>query len=140
MNQTPSSLPAPGFYELIYVSTLTDEASINAVPDITRQARVYNPVLGITGLLVFDGDRFCQQIEGPMPAVVELFDRICRDARHTSVSLLHQGSIGERRFRHFNVGYPTLDDGLTLGEIGQLEGLEAVSAFRTLMASVDMGN
>jgi hypothetical protein len=140
MNQTSSSPPAAGLYELIYVSTLAEEASINAVPDITRQARVHNPVLGITGLLVFDGQRFCQQIEGPLRAVVELFERISHDLRHTSVSLLHQGTIGERRFRHFNVGYPTLDDGQTLDDIGQLDGLAAINAFRTLMASVDMGN
>ncbi|MES2192153.1 MAG: BLUF domain-containing protein [Pseudomonadota bacterium] len=138
MNQTPPSLPDPDFYELIYVSVLADAAGINAVPDIARQSRGNNPVHGITGLLVFDGDRFCQQIEGRRRAVVELFERISNDARHDHVSLLHQGTIMQRRYRQFNIGYPLLEAGDTLANIEALRGEAAISAFQALATAVHM--
>jgi hypothetical protein len=131
--QSPSDL-----YELIYVSALSTGASVTAVPDISRAARLANPALGITGLLVFDGNRFCQQIEGSMRMVVELFERISNDARNDHVSLLHQGAITQRRYRHFNVGYPLLEAGDTLADIEALEGQAAITAFQALAFTVHM--
>lgn len=139
MLQTPQKTQSPvDLYELIYVSTLASGAAINAVPDISRAARLANPALGITGLLVFDGSRFCQQIEGSMRLVVELFERISNDARHDHVNLLHQGAMTQRRYRHFNVGYPWLDADDALVNMEALEGEAAIKAFQALAVTVHM--
>jgi len=55
-----------------------------------RVSRQRNTAHGISSLLVFDGGRFCQYIEGASVAVGELADRIRTDARHTDLQVLNQ--------------------------------------------------
>lgn len=138
MSTAPKVQAPTDLYALIYVSTLASSASVTAVPDISRAARLANPALGITGLLVFDGNRFCQQLEGSMRTVVELFERISNDARHDHISLLHQGAIAQRHYRQFNVGYPLPETGDTLADIEALQGEAAIAAFKAVAASVYM--
>lgn len=47
-----------------------------------------NHALGVTGLLLAQGDFFIQVLEGPRPRVSSLFLRIAQDARHTEVTLV----------------------------------------------------
>ena len=55
---------------LIYTSELSDPGGAATVPFVIRTARVNNAVRGITGALIFDGERFCQYIEGAPDAIV----------------------------------------------------------------------
>lgn len=55
----------PALYEVLYVSTIAPDQPLSVVAEIAGRARVVNAELGITGLLIFDGQRFCQQLEGP---------------------------------------------------------------------------
>ncbi|WP_349678371.1 BLUF domain-containing protein [Polaromonas sp. UBA4122] len=52
------------FYEVLYVSTIAPEAPISIVANIAGKARPANHERDITGLLIFDGMRFCEQLEG----------------------------------------------------------------------------
>lgn len=126
-------------YELIYVSSISPDAVISAVPDISRQSRRSNPLNQITGLLVFDGQRFCQQMEGAIGKVMELFERIEADPRHGDVCLLHQGPLASRRFREFNIGYPLDEAGDALLKMVDLHGERAVDAFARLRLTVHVG-
>ena len=129
--------PVSPLHELLYVSTLAPDAAIQVVGDIARFARIANKELDITGLLIFDGQRFCQQLEGGMKVVTSLFERICLDARHIDVRLVYQGPLAERRFRGFSMGYATVDDVDALGELEQLDGPAARDAFVELLPRVD---
>ncbi|MEO6016085.1 MAG: BLUF domain-containing protein, partial [Polaromonas sp.] len=80
-------------YEALYVSTLAPGTPLNAVADIAVKARVANETRQLTGLLIFDGMRFCQQLEGSPKEVLKLLDRICQDPRHTQVEILHHGPL-----------------------------------------------
>ena len=78
-------------FQLLYVSRLAPACTWEVVKEIVAAARRNNPAFGITGALLFDGERFCQLIEGDEPAVRTLMDNIARDPRHTEVRLLFAG-------------------------------------------------
>jgi Sensors of blue-light using FAD len=125
-------------HELIYVSHIEPAQDIRVVAEIARQARVLNRPRMITGLLVFDGERFCQYLEGGCEEVVALFERIRADTRHTGVQLLHQGPVGSTRFRQFSVGFSTADDDTLIGDISRLEGVAVREFFLAMLPSIEM--
>ena len=126
-------------YHLIYSSLLADDAHPTCVADIIRTSRANNALHGITGLLVFDGGRFCQYIEGPEEAVRRLSDTICVDSRHEQFMVLHEGAIeGGRLFSEWAMGYAlSLDEGILPG-LALLRGAPAVSTLQGLIPSLDM--
>lgn len=122
----------PALYEVLYVSTLASNQPPNVVADIAGRARVVNAELDITGLLIFDGQRFCQQLEGPQKAVLKLIERIRNDPRHVNVEVIHHGPLAGRRFQQFSLAFSTLEDVEALARLEQLDGAGAVAAFETL--------
>ena len=49
---------SPALYEVLYVSTLAPEQPLSVVAEIAGRARQVNAELDVTGLLIFDGQRF----------------------------------------------------------------------------------
>ncbi|CAN5430560.1 hypothetical protein BH10PSE16_BH10PSE16_12680 [soil metagenome] len=127
-----------GLQEIIYVSTLAADAPIRVVADIAMKARSHNQQRDITGLLVFDGMHFCQQMEGCAQEVAALMARIRKDPRHHDVAVLHHGPLEQRRFRRFSLGYTSVEDIELLERLQQLQGQAAVEAFMALLSSLDM--
>lgn len=132
-----STLTSAPLYETIYVSTLAPGQPISSVGDIAGKARVSNPIQGITGLLIFDGMRFCQQLEGVKQQVLGLMEKIRLDPRHTNVEIVHYGELANRRFKKFSLGYTTVEDPEVLERLEKLQGLAALSAFLALLSQVD---
>lgn len=122
-------LKTPALYEVLYVSHLAPDQPLSVVGSIASRARIHNAGQAITGLLVFDGMRFCQQLEGPKKRVLALMERICSDPRHTDVSIVYEGTLAERRFQSFSLGYSTLEDDEGLARLHTLNGNEAMAAF-----------
>jgi len=123
---------SPPLYEILYVSTLSVDQPLSAIAAIAAQARHHNRHHGITGLLVFDGSRFCQQLEGPESAVRTLMQRIRDDPRHIYVEVLHDAPLAQRRFQNFNLGFSTLEDENALEKLERLRGRVALEAFSRL--------
>ncbi|MFY3383143.1 BLUF domain-containing protein [Paracidovorax sp. MALMAid1276] len=123
-------------YEVLYVSTLAPGQPLSVVADIAARARQANAVLDITGLLIFDGQRFCQQLEGPQKAVLKLIDRIRDDPRHVSVEVLHHGPLAGRRFQSFSLAFSTVEDAEALARLERLDGASALAAFETVRAEL----
>ena len=115
-------------YEVLYVSTIAPDQPLSVVAEIAGRARVVNAELGITGLLIFDGQRFCQQLEGPQKAVLKLIERIRNDPRHINVEVLHHGPLAGRRFQHFSLAFSAVEDVDALARMERLDGEAAVSA------------
>ena len=89
-----------------YHSTLADGHDASCVGAIVRTARTFNASHGITGVLLFDGERFCQYIEGPSPALDPLVDRICEDPRHQNVTaLLQEPLTAARRYPDWSMAF-----------------------------------
>jgi hypothetical protein len=133
MAKTSTSL-----YEILYVSTLAPEAPLSVVGDIAAKARIANAAQDITGLLVFDGMRFCQQLEGGQKQLLALLERIRQDTRHIDMQILHHGELAARRFRCFSLGYCTVDDDDVLERMEQMDGQAALQAFVGLLSRLDL--
>ena len=125
-------------HELLYCSTLARQAPIRVVADIAGKARSANLQRGITGLLIFDGQHFCQQLEGDEQVLAALMARISDDPRHTDVTVLHQGPLASRRFKRFSLGYTPVEDVEALERLQRLRGESAVEAFVALLESLDV--
>lgn len=125
-------------HEVLYVSTLAPESPLSTVSRIAARARIANPVAGITGLLVFDGRRFCQLIEGPRDAVLALTQKIRHDSRHTRMAILYQGPVAERRFHSFRLGYAAVDDEEVLARLESLPEQKVMDQFLALVPSLDL--
>lgn len=125
-------------YEILYVSTLAPEAPLSVVADIAAKARQANAERDITGLLIFDGMRFCQQLEGGQKQVLALLERIRQDTRHINMQILHHGELAARRFRRFSLGYCTVEDDDVLERVEQMDGQVALDAFVGLLSRLDL--
>ena len=126
----------PALYEVLYVSTLAPGQPLGVVAEIAARARVTNGQLDITGLLIFDGQRFCQQLEGPQKAVLKLMERIGDDTRHVNVEVVHHGLLQARRFREFSLAFSTVEDEEALARMEQLDGHAALAAFDVVRESL----
>ena len=121
---------ADPLHEIFFCSMLAPGETPGAVAAILSHARHANPGYGITGLLIFDGLHFLQQMEGPQPSVCALMKRISADRRHTGMRVIFEGPLAMRRSSAFEMGYsePAEDDALferlaTEGEAGLLRFL-----------------
>jgi hypothetical protein len=65
---------------------------------LLSQSRARNHALSITGLLVYDRGDFFQWLEGPGPALFNVWQSILRDRRHFDICLLGVHSIPMRLF------------------------------------------
>ena len=118
---------------------MAEHAPLRIVAAIAGQSRAANLAAGITGILVFDGMRFCQHLEGSRKQVLALLERIRKDLRHTQVEVVYQGALSERRFRSFSLGYTTLDEGDMLETIENLDGQAAMNVFVSMLSTLDVG-
>jgi Sensors of blue-light using FAD len=129
---------ATKFYEILYVSTMAPDAPLSVVGDIAAHARIANASRDISGVLVFDGVRFCQQIEGKQKDVLALMERMYQDTRHFNVEVFHHGPLAERRFSHFSVAFADVDEVAVLEQLEQLDGQAGVDAFTALIATLNL--
>ena len=124
--------------EIIYVSTLADDAPVRVVADIANKARHHNQRAQLTGLLVFDGMHFCQQLEGCAAQIADAMDRISKDPRHRDLAVVHSGPLDKRRFNRFSLGYTSVEDIELLVRLRQLHGQAALDAFLGLLCDLDL--
>ena len=123
----------------LYHSQIAPAAGLSCVADIVKTARNFNKEHQITGLLVFDGQRFCQYIEGPQSALQALIDRIGRDRRHHQFESKHHASlVGERMFACWSMAYVLVDDTEPLNDLECLDGMAAIRKLETLLPMLDV--
>ena len=125
-------------YEIFYCSLLAQDLPATAVGAIVGQARARNAERGITGLLVFDGMRFCQHLEGPRDALRALMESIERDPRHVDVRVVHEGLLQARRYSGFGMGLAESEGPDLMAGVHALEGEGALKHFLALRASFDI--
>ena len=134
------SAEPPALFTFLYSSLLSPGCPASCVADIVRHARENNARLGLTGLLVFDGQRFCQYLEGPGDALRQMLERIRADTRHIQFVLHQHGPSTERRaFQDWSIAYAQIDDATALEEIAALAGPEAQARLGALLPMLDYG-
>lgn len=124
--------------QLIYRSRLTDPRGAMVVPEILRTTRSRNAARGITGVLVFDGERFCQHLEGSVVEVDRLFRSIRADGRHVDVEVLVEGLVASPRYSIWSMAYG-LDKSRSLIEsLGAVPSADVADALQNALPSCDL--
>ena len=99
---------------IAYASIPSPDLAMIGVPRIIACSRANNRSAGIGGVLVYTGADFLQVIEGPPPAVSDLWARIGRDPRHHTIGKFHDDVAAEAWYPEFKVGYLRDDAYITL--------------------------
>jgi hypothetical protein len=84
--------------QLTYISTAAPKLPAGTVADILKASRNNNAASGVTGLLLHDGRRFLQALEGEVALVNRTYERIKADPRHRAIVLLSSREVGARAF------------------------------------------
>jgi hypothetical protein len=110
-DELPPGNGLPLLYNLVYCSRATSDVSQADVQSIIESAKRWNPVNGITGLLVFGGGIFFQWLEGPRDSVMGLMQILKSDPRHESiVPLTETEEVRERLFPDWDMELVTPND------------------------------
>lgn len=127
---------------LTYTSRASLDLTANDLMDIHQSARHLNALDGITGLLMFDGTRFLQIIEGPEEAIDSLVDRLRMDHRHGSLEIRDERFVEERSFAGWSMELVNVSPGFidTPVEIGSILPASTTDQVRHLVLkmSADM--
>jgi len=83
---------------VVYRSRAVKSLSPPELHDLTVSSQRRNAREGITGLILYDNDRFFQWLEGPLERVDRLMDAIRSDSRHTDVEVLNKQPADMRTF------------------------------------------
>lgn len=89
--------------QLTYISTARPELAAEAIDQILAASRRNNHADGITGLLLYDGYRFLQALEGEPHRVTRAYERIKTDPRHRAIVLLSSYEITARSFGNWSM-------------------------------------
>lgn len=136
MKGAPMSTPLSFF---LYSSRLAPDCDPAEVGAIVKVAREFNALHGISGILVFDGERFTQYIEGPEGEVAALVTNLAKDRRHTDFLQLNAGDdLQERRYATWSMGYSDVSlEELDIDLMASIDGDGALSLFTKAVAGLD---
>lgn len=83
---------------IAYSSQAMPGLSIDDVENLATSADNFNKSADVTGILLFDGSRFMQYIEGPDEGLKQVYSRIIASRQHSEIIELARGQISGRRF------------------------------------------
>ncbi|MBY9062553.1 BLUF domain-containing protein [Sphingomonas yunnanensis] len=101
---------ADALHQIVYISRALAPLSDDAAAALCHAAAERNRAAGITGLLLHDGTRFIQAIEGEEAALRALMTRIARDPRHHSIGYVSDAAIVAREFGDWGMDYRRVED------------------------------
>ena len=122
----------------VYFSKIAPDAEVSCVADIIKVARKFNKEHQITGMLIFDGLRFCQYIEGPHEPLQQLIASITKDPRHIEFTpKLACFDQKTRLFPNWSMAYVIADDSEPLDEVESMEGSSMLDKLHALLPILD---
>ncbi len=92
-------------FALVYKSKANPVFQKQDIQEMLDKARVFNKTHEITGCLIFYDGQFLQYLEGNHIKVLQLFDKIKEDHRHSEVEILNFGEKERREFKDWDMGY-----------------------------------
>jgi len=90
---------------LIYISTSVKLFSDYDLEEMLEQSRASNSNAGITGVLLYNKGTFFQVLEGEEEQVNNTFEKIKADPRHHNIIKMKSGTIAERNFPDWSMGF-----------------------------------
>ncbi|MDO6413416.1 BLUF domain-containing protein [Sphingomonas sp. BIUV-7] len=107
--------------QLTYISSAVGPCAESDVDAILKTARRNNVILGVTGLLLFDGRRFLQTLEGETASVNAAYQRIRNDPRHRAIVQLSSKETKARAFGDWAMAAQCISAGP--GVVAQVDAL-----------------
>ncbi len=92
---------------LTYRSRATTPLSESQLADLQRSAAARNRAESITGMMVYNDDRFFQWLEGPPASIARIWSSISRDTRHADIEALSVHSAPTRLFANWSLKLTT---------------------------------
>ncbi|MEN5267945.1 BLUF domain-containing protein [Stenotrophomonas sepilia] len=71
--------------------------SNDKLDQVVDDAARFNRDAGVTGVLLFDGERFLQYLEGPEDGLSVAYSRVLGASSHNGIVELQRGRVGKRR-------------------------------------------
>jgi hypothetical protein len=88
---------------LTYTSRARLDLGDEDLAAIHETARHFNALDGISGLLLFDGSRFLQIVEGAEDAIDNLVERLRMDPRHSAFEIRDERFVDRRSFADWSM-------------------------------------
>ena len=110
LDQPPpvSGRSTPSLVQLVYVSSAVAPFSPGELVSLLEKSRSRNKQIGISGMLLYHDGNFMQLLEGEEEQVGKTHSRIVQDPRHRGCLTLIHGSIAERTFPTWSMGFRNL--------------------------------
>ena len=106
--------------------------------DILTKSRSNNPVIEVTGNLIYHADLFLQLLEGPNLAVDKLYETILADNRHADIVKLRDETFNRRLFASWAMKNDSHQSWmLSRSEIARMSSDEALQLFDRLAKEND---
>ncbi|WP_080392995.1 BLUF domain-containing protein [Stenotrophomonas beteli] len=116
-----------------YASEAIPGLSMDHVDDLTRAAARFNFEAGVTGVLLYDGNRFLQYIEGPEDSINVVYSRILGSRSHCELLELGRGRVCGRFFPYWSMRLLWTDPAdIRIVAGGNWNGLSRAGALRQL--------
>jgi methanogenic corrinoid protein MtbC1 len=94
---------------VVYCSRAVSNLAPPDLRDLLQTAQARNRAEAITGLMLYDENRFYQWLEGPAEGVARIMGSITRDPRHTEIRVLDDKPIESRFFADWDMKLATPD-------------------------------
>ena len=88
---------------IAYVSQAKADLPVERMHALVDDAARFNKMAGVTGVLLNDGQRFLQYIEGPPDGIDSVYERILRAGSHHDLMELARGHLGQRQFPYWSM-------------------------------------
>lgn len=111
-------------HALVYCSQATPGLTLDRIDDLAKDAAAHNAIAGVTGVLLTDGRRFLQYLEGPEEGVALAYSRIINATSHLDIVELGRSEGGRRRFPFWPMRWlPVETEDLRIAEVSDWRGL-----------------
>lgn len=97
-------------YRLIYVSTAVEGLTDDDIESILNASQSNNDERYLTGFLAHNERAFMQALEGERREVLDIYDRIKSDNRHSGVIQIIGEPTERRAFPDWTMNYHRVDD------------------------------
>jgi len=115
----------------VYVSRVAAGVESVKVDAIVADASAFNRDADLTGVLLYDGARFLQFLEGSEAALASAFERIRASSSHSDIVELGRGVLGQRLFPIWTMRWIPVE-AMAFGRVvmANWQGLESAGADR----------
>lgn len=103
---------------IAYTSEIAPGLTRSKMEALVLDAARFNGSAGVTGVLLFDGSRFLQYIEGPQDGLEVALSRIVQARSHRQFLELSRGRIEQRAFPYWGMREITVDAACLSGIAG----------------------